>query len=855
MSTPMNLSPWRRYSRRLRAEPLESRRLLSGVPAGTVDLGVVDFLELSGQQPTDGQLWYRLEAAGDGLLTADLPQAQLGANLELKLFTEDTQDQGGNLQEQASGLLRVDLESAIGGQQYVLQIAGADAAVDVRLTNLVTLTEEGAIVYGTAQDDLFEFEAAARTELTINGVGYSFDFSSIDNATVVFLGEAGEDTALLTGSAGNDAATFEPLAGEVVGPGYRVGVTNTEQISFEGGGGDDSATLFGSEGQDSAMLWPDTTELVGPGYGLLTIGMASTELDADEGDDEITYAGSGNDETIQLGPDYVEIQGAGVHIQAWGFETAIALAGSSNDLLTFYDSAGNDDFTFSPDSVSLTGVGFSLTAYDFAKVQADASEGGHDTATFQGTAQADTVELWPDYVEFLGGGAFVQVWDFETVAVDSGPLSGIAAGSDAAIFHDSAGDDHFEASPEMAVMTGSEFSLTVTGFATVEADALEGGDDMVELFDSAGDDQFVGTPTYAKIEGEGFSIETRYFDEMVTYANGGGTDVAKFFDSPGNDTYVGKATYNALSGDGFENVVRYFEGVHVYATAGGIDVATFYDSSGDDNYVATATYAALYNDQFGGENNDVFFNRAKYFEAVHAYATAGGNDLARFYDSPADDDYVATPTYAALFNAQYQQEYTNGFYNRAKFFEGVHAYATAGGSDLARLYDSPEDDVFYADPIQGALYNTTYEEQYTRGFYNRAKFFEGVHAYATAGGSDEARLFGSEGDDRLAADATQGAMYLPGQYYNRAKFFEKVYADAGQGGHDEAYLVDSPEADLLEAEGSWARLSRAAADFLYEVDGFDYVKATATTGDDMKSTPPLSLLLFTLEPDGPWKDL
>ena len=37
------------------------------------------------------------------------------------------------------------------------------------------------------------------------------------------------------------------------------------------------------------------------------------------------------------------------------------------------------------------------------------------------------------------------------------------------------------------------------------------------------------------------------------------------------------------------------------------------------------------------------------------------------------DEFVGKPDYAALFG--------DGFYNRAKFFEGVHAYATAGGND------------------------------------------------------------------------------------------------------------------------------------------------------------------------------
>ncbi len=180
------------------------------------------------------------------------------------------------------------------------------------------------------------------------------------------------------------------------------------------------------------------------------------------------------------------------------------------------------------------------------------------------------------------------------------------------------------------------------------------------------------------------------------------------------------------------------------------------------------------------------------------------------------------------------------FDNRVEQFDGVHAYATAGGLDVAKLFDSPGDDTFVAGPIDGALFG--------EGFYNRAKHFEGVHAYATGGGLDGARLDGSTGDDRFYADPIQGALYGSG-FYNRAKHFEEVYADAG-GGEDNAYLFDSTSADLLQAEADWAALRDAAFSFFHRVFEFDYVQATATSAEDTATvTRPLA---FTLDLLGPW---
>jgi hypothetical protein len=224
---------------------------------------------------------------------------------------------------------------------------------------------------------------------------------------------------------------------------------------------------------------------------------------------------------------------------------------------------------------------------------------------------------------------------------------------------------------------------------------------------------------------------------------------------------------------------------------------------------------------------------------------ADGYDQARFYDSPNNDVYVATPTYGGLHNDG------GGQYNRAIYFDRVDAFATAGGVDIAKMFDGPGDDLFYADPDQGALYQPG-------TYYNRAKFFEAVHAYATAGGYDEAELHDSAGDDKFYADPIQGALFGQG-YYNRAKHFEKVYAIAS-GGNDEAYLSDSASADLLEAregrdgEADWAQLSNAAIDFLHRAAGFDYVKATATTSDNSLDVPQPFDLDFVLELEGPWPE-
>ena len=413
--------------------------------------------------------------------------------------------------------------------------------------------------------------------------------------------------------------------------------------------------------------------------------------------------------------------------------------------------------------------------------------------------------------------------------------------------------------PGMVGQFANVEDFTVTGHV--------GGLGKVRFFDSAGNDNFVGAPTYAAMYGEGFYNRAWYYPEVRAEA-GEGIDVAKFYDSPGNDSYVGSPTYNAVSGTGYKNEAWYFEGAHVYGTAGGVDETKFYDSPGNDTYVTTPTYAALFNTQFNANGMHGFYNRAKFFEGVHAFATAGGTDVANFYDSTANDTYVATPTYAALFNPTYREQYTNGYYNRAKFFEATHAFATAGGVDEARLYDSTANDTFYADPIQGALFNPTYKEQYTNGFYNRAKYFEGVHAFATAGGVDKAEMHDSTGDDTFVGDPTQGALFNPkykesytNGFYNRAKYFEEVTAFADKGGVDLAKLYDSTGDDTLNSHPTYTELLNPAYNQSYthgfdnRVESFESVQSIGGKGGDDAANLFDSALGDLLEAETNWARL
>ena len=94
-------------------------------------------------------------------------------------------------------------------------------------------------------------------------------------------------------------------------------------------------------------------------------------------------------------------------------------------------------------------------------------------------------------------------------------------------------------------------------------------------------------------------------------------------------------------------------------------------------------------------------------------------------------------------------------------------------------------------PVEAALSGT--------GFYNRAKFFDAVHGYATLGGNDSAELTGSDLSDTFAGTSTDGALYGSG-FYNRAKGFDEVHGYANAG-HDVAFIARGAHLEALRNKG------------------------------------------------------
>ena len=142
---------------------------------------------------------------------------------------------------------RIDATVTAGDTLYVYAYVsgpGVNQDVDLRVTNLVSLSGDVVEVSGTDGNDAFTFAAGRIHQISVNGVAYTFDARSIESVT--FDGRAGSDTVVLNGSSSDDTAVLRPGSAKLTGPGYRAVATNVEDVTVKGQGGADVAYFFDS---------------------------------------------------------------------------------------------------------------------------------------------------------------------------------------------------------------------------------------------------------------------------------------------------------------------------------------------------------------------------------------------------------------------------------------------------------------------------------------------------------------------------------------------------------------------------------------------------------------------------------
>ena len=401
------------------------------------------------------------------------------------------------------------------------------------------------------------------------------------------------------------------------------------------------------------------------------------------------------------------------------------------------------------------------------------------------------------------------------------------------------GDDLFEfdASVDGAItitINGLQYTVDATEATDIIFDGGP-GDDAVILTGSDADDVARFYPERGTFEAAGSYLVT-FSDVSSITAHGAGADAAYMYDSPGADTFTASPFSAEFTGPGFAYETHGFMYNYGYATTadGGRDTAVLNDSAADDKFKLDRPQPGQF---FGKMYRGDYFNRAKMFEVIVANSS-GGDDLARFFDSPGDDTFEAQKGFGRMQGPDFDVTANN--------YSQMIAFASTG-NDVANLTDSAGDDTIRARGHKTEMYDTA-----TKGgdYKITVRRFDDLFVAASTpnGGHDVAKLHDTALDDLFVAapgEATLSKKLPDGSLdlLYQVMAFERVKAYGLEGGNDTAVLNDTTGDDHLEADyrfvadlnqdDTWAGLYTFEGidlRLLYDVIAFDQVEARSSTG-------------------------
>jgi hypothetical protein len=396
---------------------------------------------------------------------------------------------------------------------------------------------------------------------------------------------------------------------------------------------------------------------------------------------------------------------------------------------------------------------------------------------------------------------------------------------------------------------GRPFSNAAEGFTQVYGYSAEGAGDRAYLYDSADQlDVFFAVPGYAYLSGGSFFTRVTDFDQVLGVATAGGAyqDVARLTASAGDDLLEASPEETTLKFNGNDDTFVRASGF--YCVAGYAS-----DDPGDGVDRANLSGSALGSDVLRAwpglarHSGGAFYHKLVGFEQVTATSTLGDQDVARLFDSTGDDLLEASPEDVTLKFHGSEETFV-----QVSHFREVHAYSVEGGTDVGHLIDSASTKEFLrVGPDVARLYNDD--------FCNRLVGFEQVTATATAGGSDDATLVGSAGDDVFTfnGDLQEATLKFYGSdaTFAQASGFSVVRV-SGSSGTDQAELGDSSGNDIFVATDTYAVL---------RCPGLYYVKADsflAPTSGYLPAGGPVGVALDRKDDDSaylygstPWKAL
>ena len=292
---------------------------------------------------------------------------------------------------------------------------------------------------------------------------------------------------------------------------------------------------------------------------------------------------------------------------------------------TITGTAGDDVFEFNAADSTLTVNGVSRTLTGEHMID---GLGGSDTIWFYNSIN-------PELNYSSGTIGTIAYANMETVAV---------CGTGTATFHDSTGDDNFQASWGLAQQAANGLQLVAYGFQHTVAHSTQ-GDDVARLYTRGDATLTMNTAAAtARCSGAGFDNQATGFRNVEAYALSSGNSSASITGTTGDDVFIATSIGAQFLSGGHDYSAWGFR--HTRADGqGGNDIARFYGSvGGDESFIDAPSMRRTRASILTGKHG---------LHDVEAYVDPTGDNTATLNGTSGRDRAVTSPIGAQLFGDDY----------------------------------------------------------------------------------------------------------------------------------------------------------------------------------------------------------
>ncbi len=307
--------------------------------------------------------------------------------------------------------------------------------------------------------------------------------------------------------------------------------------------------------------------------------------------------------------------------------TLVNLVQQTGTEVTVTGTHQEDVFVFEPGelrNITINEVTYSFEDSEAATVSFHGGDGA-DVARLYDTSGNESLEAWPNRAELVNeAGDSMLDYSVTVDGIESLLAYATRGGYDVATIHGSDAADKFksyETSARLRAKSNS-YALRAKAFDGITADAGDAGNDLAVFNGTAANERFEydGGEDTATIMAAGRDHSAIGFENVVARAGGGNQDLAYFTDTGTDDVLYFKSHKTVLVNSDVKITARAFDEAYATASEDGFDVARIYDTAADEFLQVSGDTATLY--RKNGSELDLMY-AAIGFERVKAYSTAG----------------------------------------------------------------------------------------------------------------------------------------------------------------------------------------------------------------------------------------